>query len=119
MSRGRKPPSPEGSGGVGPSALLRTLNDEHRITSAHDALHMDPRRSELSPREFHHGLLEEPWKFIPRQRELPGRKGDGSLSEGSTPLSGSDTLFEPQRYSNRSRNKPTINPRDRIDAHCR
>ncbi len=61
VSRGRKPPLPVGwwsssrkrrastdaalqavvTGGVGPSAALRTLNDEHRITSAHDALHLD------------------------------------------------------------------------------
>jgi len=56
-SRGRKPPRPKGSGGVGPSAALRTLEDGHRIPFAHDALHLGPRRSERSPREFHHGLL--------------------------------------------------------------
>jgi len=52
---------------------LRTLDDGHRIDFAHDALHLDPRRSERSPREFHHGLLGPRfgWRRIEFCAELP------------------------------------------------
>ena len=46
--RAPQTPAPEGFGGVGPSAARRTLDDEHRITFAHRAPHLEPTALELS-----------------------------------------------------------------------
>jgi len=58
VARGREPLRPKGFGGVGASAVLRTLDDGHRIAFAHDALQLDPRRRERGPREKDTSLLE-------------------------------------------------------------
>ena len=57
VARGRKPLRPKGFGGVGASAALRSLDDEHGIAFANDALHPRPRRSKRGPRDYWDRLL--------------------------------------------------------------
>ena len=44
------------TGGAGPSAVLPLLADARHLLRR-VALHLDPRRPQRDPRDFHHGLL--------------------------------------------------------------